>query len=87
MVKLNKNSACGGLSDGIPSHVVQDNISSWDLIGFPKRSQASTAIISTCLFHTISGRGKREVHVNWSMVMPVTGTTLRNTGPVPADSR
>ena len=36
--------------------------------------------------------GKREAHINWSMVMPekaahVAGTTLRTTGPVPADSR
>ena len=30
-----------------------------------------------------SGYGKREAHTNWSMV---TGTTLRTTGPVPADS-
>ena len=40
---------------------------------------------------TISGCGKREAHINWSMVMqkaaPVAGTTLRTTGPVPADSR
>ena len=36
--------------------------------------------------------GKRETHINWSMVTckvvaPVTGTTLRPTDPVPADSR
>ena len=35
---------------------------------------------------------ERQAHVNWSMVIlenaaPVTGTTLRTTGPVPADSR
>ena len=39
-----------------------------------------------------SGCGKREAHKNWSMVVPekaapVTGTTLRSTGRVPADSR
>ena len=43
-------------------------------------------------FHTISGCGKREVHINWSMVTckkaaPATGTTLRTTDPVPADFR
>ena len=36
--------------------------------------------------------GKREAHINWSMVTckvvaPVTGTTLRPTDPMPADSR
>ena len=36
--------------------------------------------------------GNREAHINWSMVKPkkvtlVTGTTLRTTVPVPADSR
>ena len=51
-----------------------------------------TYILSTCLLHTNSGRGKREAHNSWSMVKPektapVTGTTLRTTGPVPADSR
>ena len=36
---------------------------------------------------------KREAHINWSMVtckmvaVPVTATTLRTTGPRPADSR
>ena len=39
-----------------------------------------------------SGCGKREAHISWSKVIPskaapVTGTTLRTTGPVPADSR
>ena len=46
----------------------------------------------TCPIHTNSGCGKGEAHINWSMVTckmaaPVTGTTLRTTGPVPADSR
>ena len=50
------------------------------------------AIVSTCPLHTISGCGKREARINWSMVTckmaaPLTGTTLRTTGPVPADSR
>ena len=36
--------------------------------------------------------GKREAHKKWSSVIPkkaapVTRTTLRTTGPVPADSR
>ena len=51
-------------------------------------------ILSTCPLHSnSSGCGKREVHINWSMVtckmaaVPVTGTTLRTTGPVPVDSR
>ena len=48
------------------------------------------------IHHTniISGCGKREAHINWSMVTskiaaPVTGTTtcLRTTGPLSADSR
>ena len=39
-----------------------------------------------------SGCGKREAHQNWSMMIteksaPVTGATLRTTGPVLADSR
>ena len=43
--------------------------------------------------HTNSGCGKREAHMNWSMVRPakaaapVAGTTLRTVGLVPADSR
>ena len=46
----------------------------------------------TCQLHTISECGKREAHINWSMVKaekkaPVTGTTLRTTGPAPVDSR
>ena len=41
---------------------------------------------------TNSGCGKREAHIDWSVVItetaaPVTGHTLRTTGPVPADSR
>ena len=58
-------------------------------------------IIHTCTYYphfilyatNSSGRGKREVHINWSMVTckmaapVVTGTTLRTTGPVPAESR
>ena len=41
---------------------------------------------------TNSGCGKTEAYINWSMVIsekaaPVTGTTLRTTGPVPADTR
>ena len=39
-----------------------------------------------------SGCGEREARINWSMVKPektapVTGTTFRTTGPVPADFR
>ena len=46
----------------------------------------------TCPLHTNSGCGKSEAHINWSMVIPekiapVTGNTLRSTGPIPADSR
>ena len=49
-------------------------------------------LISTCPLRTNSDCGKREAHINWSMVTckleaPVTGTTLTTTGPVPADSR
>ena len=35
------------------------------------------------------GVGKEEAHKQWSMVTPepVTRTTLRTTGPMPADSR
>ena len=48
-------------------------------------------VLSACPLHTNSGCGKREAHISWSMVRPakaapVTGTTLRTTGPVPADS-
>ena len=48
--------------------------------------------LSTCPLYTNSGYGKREAHINWSMMTckmaaPVTGTTLRTTGPMPADSR
>ena len=47
-------------------------------------------LLSTCPLHTNSGCGKREAHINWTMVTckiaaPFTGTTLRTTGPVPAD--
>ena len=48
-------------------------------------------LLSTCPLHTNSGCGEREAHINWSMVTcqgsTRTGTTLRTTGPVPADSR
>ena len=42
--------------------------------------------------HTNSGCGERKAHINWFMVIlekatPVTGTTLRTVGSVPADSR
>ena len=50
-------------------------------------------ILSTCPLNTNinSGRGNREAHIIWSMVTckmaaHVTGTTLRTTGPVRADS-
>ena len=48
--------------------------------------------LSTCPPHTDSGCGEREAHIDCSMVSckmaaSVTGTTLRTTGPVPADSR
>ena len=40
-----------------------------------------------CVLHTISGCGRRDTHIDWSMVIPdkaapVTGTTLRTTGLV-----
>ena len=47
----------------------------------------------TCVrSHNSSGCGKREAHINWSMVIPekaapVTRTTLRTAGPVPVDFR
>ena len=47
----------------------------------------------TCPLRTNSGGGeKRNAHNNWCKVKPekaapVTETTLRTTGPVPADSR
>ena len=53
-------------------------------------------ILSTCplliLIHTNSGCGKREAHINRFVVRPakaapVTGTSLRFTGPLPADYR
>ena len=52
----------------------------------------SPTVLSTCPLHTNSGCGQREAHINWSMMTckkaaPVTGTTLRTTGPVPTDSR
>ena len=45
-----------------------------------------------CVHWTSSGCGKREAHKKWYMEIPekatpVTGTILRTTGPVPADSR
>ena len=48
--------------------------------------------ITTLLYQYYSRCGKREAHINWSMVTckmaaPVTGTALRTTGPVPVDSR
>ena len=54
-------------------------------------SCAQSSHLSTYPVHTKSGCGKSEAHINWSMVTckmaaPVTGTTLRTTGPVPADS-
>ena len=50
------------------------------------------SIRSLLELHNNIGCGKREVHIDWSMMTckmaaPVTGTTLRTTGPVPADSR
>ena len=51
-------------------------------------------LLSIYPLHTNGGCGRRqsEVHIiNWSMVTckaaPVTGTTLKTTGPVPADPR
>ena len=54
-------------------------------------------ICTSLLYHTSRGHnhsvwGKREAHISWSMVIlekaaPVTGTTLRTTDPVLADSR
>ena len=57
-----------------------------------KNSIYSQDYSSKSPLHTNSGCGKRQAHINWSMVTckmaaPVTGTTLRTTGPVPADSR
>ena len=49
---------------------------------------------NTCYrpLHINSGRGKREAHLDWSIVIPekvapVTRTTVRAIGLVPADSR
>ena len=49
-------------------------------------------MISAYPLRTNKGFGKREAHMNLSMVIiakaaPVTGTTLRTTGTVPAESR
>ena len=54
--------------------------------------QTRCLLLSTCPLHTKSGCGKSEAHIKWSkvtckMAAPVTGTTLRTTGPVPADPR
>ena len=48
--------------------------------------------LTTFLPISASGCGRKEVHINWFMLKPakaapVTGTTLRFTGPVPAGSR
>ena len=53
---------------------------------------ASDFSTHTCPVYTNSGGVKREVHKNWSIVIPekaapVTGTTLMTPGPVPVDSR
>ena len=55
--------------------------------------QSSSLYNSDTFDMPTSGCGKREAHINWSMVIPekaaafVTGITLsRTTGPVPADS-
>ena len=49
-------------------------------------------LYQTCPLHSKSGCGKREAHIDWSMVIPVraasvSGTTSNTTGPVPGDSR
>ena len=59
---------------------------------YPRISRSPLPILSTCPLHTNSGCGNRGAHINWSMMTsktaaPVTETTLRTTGPVPADSR
>ena len=50
-----------------------------------------TPILSIYPVRTHSGCGKREAHKNLvhgdAKEVSVTGTTLRTTGPVPADSR
>ena len=59
-----------------------------------------TLCLRYCTFCTLSHMfavpklcvGKREAHINWSIVKPehiasVTGTIVRTTGPVSADSR
>ena len=50
----------------------------------------SDTVYTAHLHPTKSGCGKREAEINWSMVIPekapVTRTTLRTTGPMPADS-
>ena len=45
-----------------------------------------------CPLHSKSECGKREAHIDWSMVIPVkaasvSGNTSKTTGPVPGDSR
>ena len=70
------------------------------LLPFPTFLQHTTSgigyrvqslVLSICPLHTNSGCGKRETHINWFMgdakAASVTRTTLRVTGPVPADSR
>ena len=51
-----------------------------------------TACSSTALYFIVSLLSTWPLHINWFMVTckmatPVTGTILRTTGPVPADSR
>ena len=51
-----------------------------------------TAFYQHAPFMPMVGVGKESAYINWSMVTckmaaPVTGTTLRTTGPVLADSR
>ena len=56
-------------------------------------SGTDTVILSTYYpLHANNGSGKREARIDWSMVIPdkaapVTGTTLRTTGPVPPQLR
>ena len=58
----------------------------------PTEGNKMSHILSTYQLHTFSSWcGKREAHIDWSIVTckaaPVTRTTSRTTGPVSADSR
>ena len=63
-----------------------DFLSSELLQQFMSYTRVRYILYRTCPLHTNSGCGKRDAHNNWSMMKsenaaPVTGTTVRTTGP------